>query len=268
LIRQTFGYEFNRVILPGSPPVSLSSDQTNGLIPDTVNLEADDFPVLWCGGYNTWTDIETLFRGLEWAMERESRVRFISLGASTYNSPDNNYSKLLNLIKTSPNYHRYHMLGWQPWEEIGKYYMVSKVGLNIDALHYETILGTRTRLVEMIAAGLPVISSVGTELSYLLRQYGAALTFEIGDWQTLGDGILSLVKYPEKQMEMVQRAYECASNQFSFTNTTLPLLEWINNPLRAPDKVGIVPKEKLKNIEFAGRAMIRRIIWNIAGLEK
>jgi glycosyltransferase involved in cell wall biosynthesis len=268
LIRQTFGYEFTRVILPGSPPVSSRSDRNKGPASNTVKLEPGDFPVLWCGGYNTWTDIDTLFRGLEWAMQQEPRVQFISLGASTYNSPDNNYARLLNLIKTSPNAHRYHMLGWQPWEEIPHYYKISKVGLNIDALHYETILGTRTRLVEMIAAGLPVISSVGTELSYLLRQNGAALTFEIRDWQTLGEEIVSLVKNPDRRNEMSQRALDCASNQFSFSNTTLSLLEWTKNPHRAPDKEGIEPIERLKNLEFAGRAMVRRIMWGLAGLEK
>jgi glycosyltransferase involved in cell wall biosynthesis len=268
LMRQTFGYEFTRVILPGSPPVSIGTHRANEPAPSALNLAAHDFPVLWSGGYNTWTDIDTLFRGLEWAMEHEPKVQFISLGASTYNSPDNNYFKLLNLIKSSPHSQRYHMLGWQPWEEIGKYYRISKVGLNIDALHYETILGTRTRLVEMIAAGLPIISSVGTELSHLLYKYGAAITFEIKDWKTLGEGIVSLVKEPDKQKEMAERALDCASSQFSFSNTTTPLLEWVNNPHRAPDKVGIEPLEMLKNMEYAGRAIIRRIMWSLAGMEK
>ena len=268
LIRQTFGYEFTRVILPGSPPVSLDSDQTDVFDPVSLEFRPDDFQVLWCGGYNTWTDIDTLFRGLEWAMQQEPRVQFISLGASTYNSTENNYQKFLDLIKTSPHNQRYHMLGWQSWDELGKYYRLSKVGLNIDALHYETRLGTRTRLVEMIAAGLPVISSVGTELSCLLHQNGAALTFEIGDWRTLGEEIISLVNNPEKRDEMKNRAIDSALNQFSFSHTTTPLLEWISDPHRAPDKVGIEPGEKLKNIEFAGRAMLRRIMWGIAGLEK
>jgi glycosyltransferase involved in cell wall biosynthesis len=268
LIRENFGYEFTRVILPGSPPSDLISNQTKSLAIETNNIKADNFPILWCGGYNTWTDIDTLFRGLECAMEQDSRILFISLGASTYNSPANNYLQFLNLIKASPHNNRYHMLGWQPWEEIGRYYRVSKVGLNIDALHYETIFGTRTRLVEMIATGLPVITSVGTELSYLLHQNGAALTFGTQDWQTLSEGILSLARNPHIQQEMAQRALYCAQHQFSFVSTTTPLLDWVDKPQQAPDKVSGGSIEKLQNLEFAGRALVRRIIWVVAGLKK
>lgn len=268
LTRQTFGYEFTRVVLPGSPPTGLASGQISMDWPESSQIKADDFSVLWCGGYNTWTDVETLFRGLEWAVERDSTIQFVSLGASTYDSADNSYSKFLNMIKASPHNQQYHMLGWQPWEEIGRYYGLCKVGLSIDALHYETLLGTRTRLVEMIAAGLPVITSVGTELSYLLQGYGAALTFEIGDWQALGEEILVLAKSPHKHGDMAQQALNCARDRFSFSKTTIPILEWVENPQRAPDRVEISKKERLRNLEYAGRGMVRRILWGAAGLRK
>ena len=88
------------------------------------------------------------------------------------------------------------MLGWRPWSEMATYYRESNVGINIDALHYETIFGTRTRLVEMIASGLPVVTSLGAELSYLLRDAGVALTFEVGDWQMLGQNLAQMAANP------------------------------------------------------------------------
>jgi hypothetical protein len=79
-------------------------------------------------------------------------------------------------------------------------------------------------MVEMIATGLLVISNVGTELNHLLYEYGAAITYEIKDWKTEDEGIVSLVKDPDKQKEMAERALDCAHSRFSFSNTTSPLL--------------------------------------------
>jgi glycosyltransferase involved in cell wall biosynthesis len=58
--------------------------------------------------------------------------------------------------------------------------------------HYETQLGTRTRLVEMMHYGLPVITTLGCELSYIVEQQGLGLTFPIGDARTFEMHILTL----------------------------------------------------------------------------
>ena len=116
--------------------------------------------------------METLFQGLEAAMQSDPRLHYVSVGANTYNAPDNVYDRFVAMAAASPHRDRYHMLGWRPWSEMATYYRESNVGINIDALHYETIFGTRTRLVEMIASGLPVVTSLGAELSYLLRDAG------------------------------------------------------------------------------------------------
>jgi glycosyltransferase involved in cell wall biosynthesis len=194
LSRRNFGYEFARVVGPGSPPLPQrpAMEKVGRPLLRRFGVGEEDFVVLWCGGYNTWTDVDTLFAGLEWAMAQDSRIRYVSVGANTYDAPDNVYARLLDMIAASSHSERFHMMGWRPWTEIFGYYRESDVGLNIDALHYETIYGTRTRLTEMIAAGLPVITSRGTELSYLLEDRGVALTFEVGDWQGLGQQIMTL----------------------------------------------------------------------------
>ena len=38
--------------------------------------------MLWSGGYNLWTDVDTLFRGLEAAMARNPKVHFLSTGGA------------------------------------------------------------------------------------------------------------------------------------------------------------------------------------------
>ncbi len=302
--RTTFGYDFARTILPGSPPKqsltsaeistngqALNGQQANGQQANQVNgqnkddsqlepvhgaddefmkrvgIEANDFVVLWCGGYNTWTDVDTLFNALESAMGKDLTVRYVSVGANSYEAPDNVYTRLLGMIENSPHKDRFSMMGWQPWTEIPTYYRHSAVGINIDALHYETIYGTRTRLVEMIAAGLPVITSLGAELSYMLEHHGAARTFEVGDWQTLADQIIALSSDPELRDQLAEKALTYATDGLSFYKTTEPVRNWVANPTLAPDKTSTSFGSRMRHLEYEGRAILRQLLWRTTGQE-
>jgi glycosyltransferase involved in cell wall biosynthesis len=271
LNRDTFGYEFTRVILPGSPPEAALLGGENGdgrAWLAQFNLQPDNFVLLWCGGYNTWTDVETLFAGLERAMTADGRLHYLSVGASTYAGPDNVYDRFLNLIADSPHRDRFHMLGWRPWTEMAAFYRGSDVGLNIDALHYETLYGTRTRLVEMIAAGLPVITSLGAELSYLLQEAGAALTFQVGDADGLAQQILTLSQDSAYRERMATAAGRHAAHDLSFYETTAPLRAWVERPARAPDRRKHSFAEKRRQWEYQGRAMLRLLLWRLRGQDQ
>ena len=264
----TFGYEFARIVLPGSPSIDTTIIKKVQTPLSAIQLPNNSFTVLWCGGYNTWTDVDTLFAGLEWAMTQSPKIHFVSVGANTYGGPDNVYDRFLRLIEKSQYQNRFHMLGWRPWAEIPSYYRKCDVGLNIDALHYETIYGTRTRLVEMIASGLPVITSLGCELSDLLNTHGVGLTFEIGDWRGLGERILTLASNDDLCNNMSRSAFNYARNGLSFTTTTLPVRIWVREPRSAPDKIPLNFQKKLQYLGYQARSIMRQIIWQIVGLER
>lgn len=269
---RTFGYEFTRAILPGSPPRA-----GNALGPEMKRdrrllaqhgIADTDFVVLWCGGYNTWTDVETLFGGLEAAMECNPHLHYVSVGASTYAAPDNVYDRFVAMTAASPHAPRYHMLGWRPWSEMDAFYRESNVGINIDALHYETIFGTRTRLVEMIASGLPVVTSLGPELSYQLRDAGVALVFEVGDWRMLGQNLARMAADAAFTGGMAVAAYQFAQKDLSFAATTALLREWVQHPAAAPDKQELSQSARVRRVEHRARTALRQVIWHVSGVDR
>jgi glycosyltransferase involved in cell wall biosynthesis len=172
------------------------------------------------------------------------------------------------MIAQSPFQKRFHMLGWRPWAEVADYYRESDVGFNIDALHYETIFGTRTRLVEMLGAGLPVITSLGCELSELVGDYGAGLTFDSGDWQGMGEQILAMANDKKLYDCAVQKAVDYADNTLSFASTTASVRDWVQHPTLAPDhnQNNVAPWSD--RLEYKARAIIRQLIWQFKGQEK
>lgn len=269
---QTTGYEFARVVLPGAPmtdaaPSFPSSPRARPALA-AAGVQADDFVVLWCGGYNTWTDVDTLFAALELAMTGDPRVRFVSIGASAYAAPQTQYQRFSAMIEGSSHRARYHLLGWRPWGEIPAYYRDSDVGLNVDAMHYETVYGTRTRLLEMISAGLPVITTEGCELSCLLRDRAAGLCFAPGDARALAGHILALSRDLPRRDQLARRALQCARADFSFAETTRPVREWARAPQFAPDHAVNGAPRPITQAAHRARAVVRQIIWRLTGLDK
>jgi glycosyltransferase involved in cell wall biosynthesis len=263
---RTFGYEFAHVILPGAPAPKITAvTPPNREFLKEQGIGADDFVLLWCGGYNTWTDVDSLFAALEWAMAQDATIRYLSVGDSTYGGPNTVYAQFQAKIAASDFRDRYHLLGWQPWSSIGQYYQASDAGLNIDALHYETLYGTRTRLVEMMAAALPVITSLGCELSYFLQSKQAGLTFAVKDWQQLGQHILSLAQDGNGRLILAEKSLTCATDDLSFYTTTAALRAWVKDPQLAPDKQESGFQERLKQLEFRTRALMRHALWKFAG---
>lgn len=266
LDRDTIGYDFVHAILPGAPAKPRE-------IRDTIKLRGeaipeDAFVVLWCGGYNVWTDVQTLFWGLNDAMERDPRIHYISAGAGVSMQNNTSYERLLDLINKSPNKHRFHMLGWQPSSVIPGLYQQADVGVNLDASHYETMLGTRTRLVEMMHNGLPVITTLGCELSYIVERQELGLTFQIGDAKMFANQIRALAKDRSLQKKLGQRAWDYTRNELSFECTTQPFLAWAREPAFAPDRRKRKNGFKLREIEFHLRTILRSILWRFWALER
>jgi glycosyltransferase involved in cell wall biosynthesis len=266
LNRHTLGYEFVYPVLPGAPACPRDTNSGPTLRGDLVPTDA--FVVLWCGGYNVWTDVDTLFQALDEAMSRDPRVFFVSVGGSVKIGQNNAYDRLLAMIETSAHRHRFHVLGWRPAGEIPAYYRQAEVGISLDALHYETLLGTRTRLVEMMRHGLPVITSVGCELSAIIHDQELGLTFPIGDAAALRDRILALAGDPTGRQILAERAQRYVAHQLSFSETTRPFREWARRPYHAPDRVETGRRCSLQEIEPYLRSVARGILWRLWALER
>ncbi len=261
---RTFGYSLVEVVYPGAPSMPAVDDvELRAALRQKLGLNQAAFVALWCGGYNTWTDVSTLFRALEYAMAQDPRIHYVSVGASTYQATDTQYDRLVKLIERSPYADRFHLLGWRSWQEIPGYYRLADIGVSIDALHYETILGTRTRLVEMLAYGLPAITSAGCELSYLLAVRQAGLNFGVGDWSQLADHLLRLTNQPQELMAMVLAGRRLVESDLSFVATTAAFRSWVVAPQVAPDRARGHTLSRRQAVMYRLRTLTRLMLWRV-----
>lgn len=232
LNKATFGYDFVHVIENGivSEPFKHTKRVLRG-----VHVGEKDFVVLWAGGYNTWTDVDTLAAGLEGAMRHDKRIKFVSIGGEIAGHDEKTFKRFSSLVARSKFRERFFLLGWQPTEQVPNYYLESDVGINVDKFNYETILGARTRILDFARAGLPTVTSLGTEISEAIHANKLGFTYRMGDPEDLAKAILRAARSRSLRL-MGRKCREYALKSFTYEKTTQPLREWVRDPKPSPDR--------------------------------
>ncbi|MCX8036136.1 MAG: glycosyltransferase [Candidatus Sumerlaeia bacterium] len=198
-------------------------------------VRADDFVVLWSGGYNTWADVDTLFAGLEGAMVQHPRIVFVSTGGEIPGHDNRTFGRFKHRVEQSPNRHRYKFCGWVPTEDVPNYYLESNVALNVDRWSIEGQVGYRTRLLDWIWAGLPVVTTVLCELSETLAAQNFITPFRIGDAHDLSIKLAALAVDCSAALEQTARARQYLKTHLDPARVLAPLAEWVADPQPAPD---------------------------------
>lgn len=231
--KDNFGYRFVHPIPNAITEVEFR--HTREVLRGPVVPE-DAFVVLWAGGYNTWTDVDFLYRALADAMEREPRVYFASTGGAIEGHDEITFHRFVEQAEGSRFRDRFHFAGWVPTEDVPNYYFESDLGINVDSHNYETVFGARNRLNEMMKSGLAMLTTTGTEISEIVAEHDLGLTCATGDPAAFAERIVWAARHPEELEAMVERARTFAREEFSYGRTTEALRAWAEKPCRAPDR--------------------------------
>lgn len=232
LRKETLGYRFVSTIPCALDEEPLVRKRT---VLRGVDVASDDFVLLWSGGYNTWTDVDTLFQALDQAMAKNPRVRFVSTGGAIDGHDEHTYPRFLRMIEESHRRDRFVMKGWIRKEEATDHYFEADVGINIDKYMYEGLLGSKNRILDWMRAGLPALTGELSEITRLLKEHGLGFVFPLGDADALAAEILRLADAPELCKEAGRRARAYGLGALTFGATTAPLRDWCKRPERAPD---------------------------------
>jgi len=232
LNKDTMGYRFVRVI----PNSALETEfkHTKNVIRGVLTSKSD-FVVLYSGGYNTWTDVDTLFKGLESAMSQIKNLVFVSTGGQIEGHDEYTYIHFQNLIKKSKFKNRFHLCGWVPNDDLPNYYLEADLAINSDKYCYEALLGSRTRTLDWIRAKLPFISTPLSEVTNYLIQKNLAFGFKEGNEKSLAELLVNLSKNPNDLDQIKNRLQTILKEEFLIKYTQREFIEWLKNPSHSPD---------------------------------
>lgn len=235
-----------------------------GAIP---GIGKDDKVVLWGGGIYNWFDPLTLIRAIDKISKTHTNIRLVFMGTQHPNPhvPEmrmsfeaRELSKELGLIGK----HVFFNEGWVPYNERANFLLDADIGVSTHLDHLETAFSFRTRILDYLWAGLPIVATNGDTFESIIEINKLGLTVAPGDVEQLAKGISTLL-YEENL------SFEISNNVRKFSETLRwnlvldPLLCFIMSARHSAD-FGSGFTTGLNRISFFGRRTLRQRLYFFA----
>jgi GT2 family glycosyltransferase len=240
--------------LPDEPPVRTSSPIKGGRL---AGVAPTDKVILWAGGIYNWFDPLTLINAVGELSRRRPDVRLVFLGTQHPNPlvPEMRMVAAARaLADTRGLLDRFVFFndGWVPYDQRQNFLLDADLGVSNHFEHIETTFAFRTRILDYLWAGLPMVVTRGDTFADLIAERGLGLTVPERDVHALADAL-------EQALYDAEFAAACRANvaqtaaEFTWSVTLRPLVEFCRAPVRAPDSHLTEPPSARAGAALGGR---------------
>jgi GT2 family glycosyltransferase len=207
-----------------------------GVVP---GIAADDKVILWAGGVYNWFDPVTLVRAVATLSSRRDDVRLYFMGMKhpNPNVPEmrvawetRQVSDQLGLTGT----HVFFNDAWVDYDERQNYLLDADLGVSTHFQHVETTFSFRTRMLDYLWAGLPIVATEGDSFGRLIASHGLGLTVPERDVDALADA-LERALFDEEFRASARKNVAEVREQFRWHNVLAPLVAFCRDARRAAD---------------------------------
>jgi glycosyltransferase involved in cell wall biosynthesis len=120
--------------------------------------------------------------------------------------------------------------GWVPYDHRGSYLMDAQVAVSTHLANVETHFAFRTRVLDYLWAGLPMVLTGGDALSDEIAARGLGVAVPAGDPDAIAAALSQLIASPPDRQAI--RAY---ASRYRWDRVAGPLLAWCRSPWAAAD---------------------------------
>jgi len=244
--------------LPSQPP-ERSRAAIKGVVP---GIGPDDKVIIWGGGVYNWFDPLTLIHALDIVRKEHEDVRLFFLGMKhpNPNVPEmrmawdaRQLSDELGLTDTYVFFNE----GWVDYDDRQNYLLDGDVGVSTHFEHVETTFSFRTRMLDYLWAGLPIVATGGDVFGRLIASEGLGIAVGERDAAELASA-LERAMYDEEFIATCKKNIHRVRKQFEWENALEPLLAFCRDPQRAPD-ADRIDREDVGVIHISARARHRPV---------
>jgi len=207
-----------------------------GVVP---GIGASDKILIWSGGLYNWFDPLTLIRAVAESAERHDDIRLFFLGTRNPN-PDvpemgivaeaRALAAELGVLDRSVFFNE----NWVDYADRHNYLAEADLGVSTHFDHVETTFSFRTRILDYLWAGLPMVVTRGDHFADIIEREGLGIAVDAKDVSGLASAI-EAVLYEPGRAESAARKVAVVRERFLWPTVLEPLLEFIRHPRHAPD---------------------------------
>jgi GT2 family glycosyltransferase/glycosyltransferase involved in cell wall biosynthesis len=204
-------------------------------------IDDDSRIILWGGGVYNWFDPISLLHAVDRLRTRLPEVRLYFLGMK---HPNPHVPEMRMAVRTKAladelgltGTHVFFNEGWVEYEDRQNYLLEADLGVSTHLDHVETEFSFRTRILDYLWAGLPVVATGGDSFAELIEDRGIGTTVPAEDVDALEEAMFALLSDPARVTECRKATAELA-DEFRWAKVLEPLVEFCRAPRRAPDLV-------------------------------
>ena len=222
-------------------------------------IAPEDKVILWGGGIWNWFDAPTLIKAMPLIIEQRQDVKLFFMGI---NRPNKNVARMkavdqaINLSKTLGLFDRFIFFNdWVPYADRQNYLLEADVGVSLHLDHIETRFSFRTRLLDYLWTGLPIVSTEGDVMGETLAAQSLAFLVAPEDVAGVAQSILKVLDQPTRPQAPDIHIQQIAAH-YSWEAVCQPLIKFCRAPYLASDKTYLQQR-----VEAAASVNAQRSLW-------
>ena len=226
-------------IVPFGLDSTAPAHERNVLRGERPGFATDDKILLWSGGLYNWFDPASLITAVASLAERHDDVRLFFQGTKHPHPgvpemavvrESRELSASLGVLDTNVFFND----SWVDYSDRQNYLLEADAGVSTHFSHIETTFSFRTRILDYLWAGLPMVVTDGDSFAELVRDEGLGLVVPATDVEALA-AALELVLYDAEFAERCRANIERVRERFFWERVLEPLVDFVRSPHRAAD---------------------------------
>ncbi|MFN8654791.1 MAG: glycosyltransferase family 4 protein [Candidatus Obscuribacterales bacterium] len=220
--------------LPAADPVA----QGPGAKGHVKGIDKDDFLLLWGGGIWEWFDPLTVIRAVGALAPAYPQLKLYFMGFKSPNPQVDvmpmarrslELAKELNLLDK----HVFFCETWTPYAQRVNYLLDADAAVSAHFDVLETRFSFRTRILDYLWAGLPVLSTRGDQLADDIQEMNAGVSLPFEDVGAWAEAIKRLIEDRELTKTFAENSKQLA-RKYRWDQVVSPLRQFCAEPHRLP----------------------------------
>ncbi|TDX92336.1 glycosyltransferase [Amycolatopsis arida] len=252
--------------LPAQPPRRTGP----GLRATLPGIADTDHVVLWAGGVYSWFDPLTLVRAVDALRRRRGDLRLVFLGMRHPNPEVAEMDIGTRTMRLADSLgltgkHVFFNEQWVPYDERQNWLLEADCGVTTHFSHVETTFAFRTRVLDYLWAGLPIVTTDGDALADLVRTEELGVVVPAEDPDALA-AALERVLYDAEFAAACRARIEAVARRFTWPRVLAPLVEFCRDPRPAADRLpgagDLTAEEPVRGVRLLRRdlALVREYL--------
>jgi glycosyltransferase involved in cell wall biosynthesis len=249
-------------VVPFGVPADAPQVQERALKGVYPGIGPEDLVVIWGGGIYDWFDPLTAIRGVALAASRDPRIKLFFMGVKHPNPAVHRMGMVDESIRLADSLgltgNSVFFNDWVPYARRADYLLDADVGVSLHLDHIETAYSFRTRILDYLWAGLPILATSGDSLASTIEQRGIGVVVPPEDPEAVAQALLTLSD--ERTREAMGDQARATAQELTWNRCAAPLVKFCAHPALAPDRqVGYSPTRPGADRPRAGLGPVRKV---------